>query len=220
MSDISFEKENNIIINKTKITDNSEIYIPKSKKVEISEDEKDNSELSNKNKILSELPDTSSGSESPIHFNNNIFIEPINPISQNNNQFDKIITNRIISPEFNYFLCNEQYIKEKNPEGNNYKDKSKNYKLKKNFNNNIIKIEDIEINKINDILKEIENVNNNINNNYNLTINIGQNEKDEINKLSYIKDEPFIEDNYLLCSYINNYKFNCKKFYLNYFINL
>lgn len=211
MSDISFEKENNIIINKTKITDNSEIYIPKSKKVEISEDEKDNSELSNKNKISSELPDTSSGSESPIHFNNNIFIEPINPISQNNNQFDKIITNRIISPELNYFLCNEQYIKEKYPEGNNYKDKSKNYKLKTNFIDSKIKIEDIEINKINNILQDIELAQNNINNNYNSIINIGQNGKEEINELSFLKDESFNVDNNLLCSYVNNYIFNCKK---------
>ena len=218
MSGISFKKENNIIISKNILTDNSKIYIPQSKKAEISENEEDNLELSNKNKLLAELPETSSGSESPINFSDNIFIESIN-----NNHFDNKITNRDSSPELDYFLCNEQFIKENNPEGNNYKDKSKNYKLKINFINNI-KIEDIEINKINKILKDIEQVqnnnNNNNNNNYNININIGKDEGNEINKLSYIKDESFNVDNLLLCSYINNYKFNCKKFNLNLFYHL
>jgi hypothetical protein len=124
----------------------------------------------------------------------------------------------------NYFLCNEEYMKEKMPEGNNYKIKSKNFikksqfkteKSKNDSNISLIKIEDVDLNKVNEILKDIKYVENNVNINckdnfINTDLNSVINENSNLNELSNIPIETFDGVDMSLCSYINNYNFNCK----------
>ena len=154
------------------------------------------------------------------------------------NDSSKETNNIIISPFVSYFLCNEKYIKENNPNGNSYKNKSKNYILKNNLfnnNNNNKKIEYIDLKKVNDILKDIEfiqnniNINNNFNNSFNNNFNnsfnnnFNNNLKNNFNfvnnencNLNKLPTEQFARidncnlDNYLLNPFINICKFNCK----------
>jgi len=122
-----------------------------------------------------------------------------------------------------YFLCNEEYMKEKMPEGNNYKIKSRNFikksqfkteKSKKDSNCSLIKIEDVDLNKVNEILKDIkyvENININYKDNFiNTDLNSVINEKLNLNELQNISIEKFDSVDMSLYSYINNYNFNCK----------
>ena len=221
MSGLSYENKDQIIMNKSKKIDICKENQLQPKKLEMLKYDKNILEINNKHKLSTELPDTSSGSNSPREFNGHLFMESNIPISDENNVFFRGNNmNKNELPELNYFLCNEEYIKEKNPEGNNYKNKSKNFVLKSKFINNKIQIEDIDYNKINNILKDIENIENienNVNNKNNIyihtDINIIKNEKNNENKLTYIEPQPLsVERNYL-CPYMN-YRFDSKLYFI------
>ena len=101
-------------------------------------------------------------------------------------------------PLTNFFNCNENYFKERMLNTNNFRLKSKNYKEKIIFNNNT-KIEDIEPNKINNILRDIYLFQNNLNKNNSRLgedINFMRNEAQDINKSLNV--------------YISNNEFGCK----------
>ena len=141
MSDIINQQKNTIIkINNQK----NQFYIQN--KIKISLDENHNYEIL-KDKTLS----------NSILKSNANFTEP------NNQKSNEKVNNALdISHFIDYFFFNEKYIKEKMPEGNNYKMKSKNYRLKNNcinLNNN--KIKNIDLNNI---LQDIEHIQNYINN--------------------------------------------------------
>lgn len=187
-----------------------------SKNKEKIEDKKQISKL----KIFTESLDTSSSSDNQSRINSHIFNEATNPIYEDNNKIsdqNKIKENAL--SEFEFFICNEKYIKAKNPEGSYYKKNSKNYILKDKFNSNKIKMEDVDINtnKINEILKNIEYFQNDKNNN---KFNDAQNkfENKFINRynLPNIKNETYVDNNNNFYSKMNNYnyKYSCKLLYL------
>ena len=119
-------------------------------------------------------------------------------IDEKNNKFNKDINDKKLIPLTNFFNCNENYFKERMLNTNNFRLKSKNYKEKIIFNNNT-KIEDIEPNKINNILRDIYLFQNNLNKNNSRLgkdINFMRNEEQDINKSLNV--------------YINNNEFGCK----------
>ena len=101
-------------------------------------------------------------------------------------------------------------------EGQKYKNNSRNYKLKEIFNLNKSENDIIDMNKVNEILKDIESYQNCISNreNYNNSFNIEDIDNIDINKLGNINIEPININSTFLCSYINNYKFDCKFLYI------
>jgi len=201
---------------------NNKIY----KKEVIQSDEKSNSETNTQYRTSSFDSPYESVSEISNDFNFHFFNELNNTktFSEEKNIFlgkDKVKS--CISPEMDYFLCNEEYMKEKMPEGNNYKIKSKNYikksqfkteKSKNSSNCSLIKIEDVDLNKVNEILKDIkyvENININYKDNFiNTDLNSAINEKLNLKEQTNIPIEKFDAVDMSLCSYINNYNFNCK----------
>ena len=187
---------------------------------------KDEFDIQNKTKISSEEKNDYEKLKDKT-LSNSILKTKVNCTELNNiksnekekNEPDKK-NNQILSHFIDYFFFNEKYIKEEMPEGNNYKIKSKNYRLKNNFINlNKNKIKYIDLNKVNDILQDIEHMQNYINNNClknHLTIVNDFNLNS--NKLPLKQDNNCkIEGNLLLNSSINNYKFERKLF--NLFIN-
>jgi hypothetical protein len=197
------------------------------KKEVFQSDEKENSETNTQHRTSSFDSPYESVSELSNDFNFHFFNELNNKtVSEEKNIFiGKEKVKRSISPEMNYYLCNEEYMKEKMPEGSNYKIKSKNYIKKSQFKNekknksdsncSLIKIEDVDLNKVNEILEDIKYVENNININYkdnfiNTDLNSVINENSNLNELSNIPLDTFDGINMSLCSYINNYNFNCK----------
>ena len=206
MSNTINEEKNKLIINKNIITESPKREYYKPNKTKNSFDENDRYEF---------LKDKTSPN-SP-HKSNDTSEESINQKTQEevNNPSDKK-TDKIISPFIGFFLCNEQYIKEKMPEGNDYKKKSKNYILKNNFINlNKIKFEDLDLNKVNDILQDIEYVQNHINNNYLKNhLNYVNNENSFFNKLSIKQNIQNNNFNLDFCASIGNYKYDCKTFIL------
>ena len=92
--------------------------------------------------------------------------------------------------------------------------------MKKKANSNNISSENIDLNKVNDILKDIESTQQNINNlQFIKDNNIVDNHNLDLNYISNLKIENLSVDNNpgSLRSYINNnYKFDCCKFLLNY----
>ena len=201
---------------------NNKIY----KKEVIQSDEKSNSETNTQYRTSSFDSPYESVSEISNDFNFHFFNElnNIKTFSEEKNiYFEKDKAKKCISPEMDYFLCNEEYMKEKMPEGNNYKIKSKNYikksqfkteKSKNSSNCSLIKIEDVDLNKVNEILKDIkyvENININYKDNFiNTDLNSAINEKLNLNEQTNIPIEKFDAVDMSLCSYINNYNFNCK----------
>ena len=200
MSDI-INKKNNLLI-MDKITDEKvkkEFYKPKESS--ILSDEKDEDET-----IKNE---TSPNSPYLSNYGSNQSCEKLNDISN-------ISNDKIVSAFMNYFLCNEKYIKEKEPEGYNYQKKSRNFILKSNLMNfNEINIEDFDPNKLNDILKDIEYIEKNINNNF-FNISLNNVNKDNLNSCNFPKDQLIekndcnIENNININSCLNDYKFDCK----------
>ena len=201
---------------------NNKIY----KKEVIQSDEKSNSETNTQYRTSSFDSPYESVSEISNDFNFHFFNELNNTktVSEEKNIFfGKDKAKSCISPEMDYFLCNEEYMKEKMPEGNNYKIKSRNFikksqfkteKSKKDSNCSLIKIEDVDLNKVNEILKDIkyvENININYKDNFiNTDLNSVINEKLNLNELQNISIEKFDSVDMSLYSYINNYNFNCK----------
>ena len=231
MSGVEIERRNDLrLSNKIELKDIDENgEISSKKKEEIISDEKDENENSTKCRTSSSDTIFVSNSDFSNDFNQIFFNEPNNISYEESNIKD--ITPKNISPEFTFFQCNEVLIKEKMPEGSNYKKKSKNYILKSKFKSekknkqdsscSIIKLEDIDLNKVDKILKDIEfvqdNINNNDNNKFDETdFNVVINEQINLDELSKIPIETFqnFEIDYSLCSYIDNYKFDCKYSYL------
>lgn len=213
------------------------------KKEEDISDEKDDAENSTKYRTSSS--ETAFVSNSDLNDFNQIFFNEQNNVSCEENYIfpSKEIASKTISPVYIFFQCNEDYIKEKMPEGSNYKTKSRNYILKSKFKNEkknkqdssckLLKLEDIDLNKVDEILKDIEyvqdsiNINNNDNNkNKNkfdeTDLNVVINDKINLDELSKIPIETFqnIDIDYSLCSCLNNYKFDCKYSYLFIYIFL
>ena len=201
------------------------------KKEDIISDEKDDAENSTKYRTSSSETAFVSNSDYSNDFNQLFFNEQNN--EENYIFTNKDIASKSISPAFTFFQCNEDFLKEKMPEGSNYKTKSKHYILKSKFksekknkqdsNCNILKLEDIDLNKVDEILKDIEYVQDNINKNDNnknkfdeTDLNVVINEKINLDELSKIPIETFqnIDIDYSLCSCLNNYNFDCKYSYL------
>lgn len=217
---ISIEKDKNI-------------FSPSSKNEEIILDEKDENEINTKYITSSESPYTSN-SDISNDFNHQFFNEPNNTFSNENNIIEKEQCQKNIFPEIDYFIFNEKYLKEKIPEGNNYKKKSKNYILKSKFRNdqnkkdipcnNKISIGDLDLSKVNDILKDIEfvqdNMDNNIdtiNNKFN-NIDFPMNNHINLDELSNIPIEAFKTVDNSLTSEVNECKFDCKLKYFFIFL--
>ena len=193
------------------------------KKEVLHSDEKENSESNTQHRTSS----FESVSEISNDFNFNFFNELNNKTvsDEKNIFFGREKAKNSISPEMDYFFCNEEYMKEKMPEGNNYKIKSRNFikksqfktekKCKNDSNCSLIKIEDVDLNKVNEILKDIKYVEDNININYKdnfikTDLNSVINENVNLNELPNIPIDTFDGIDMSLCSYINNYNFNCK----------
>ena len=210
---MSYENTDPKIMNKIKNIDNWKEKKLQPKKIELLECEKDISEIDNKLRLSDDLPDTSSGSNTPREPTGNLIMETYNPVSDENFAFfSGNLINKNELPEVNYFLCNEEYIKEKNPEGNNYKKKSKNFILKSKYNFNTINIEDIDYNKINNILKDIENIENKenyTNNQSNIYIDTDINITNNQNKLTYKETQCLNFDSNSVFPN-TNMKFDCK----------
>ena len=199
-------KENNLIFMDKIITDEkTKEEFSKPNEKNISFDEKDDDEtLKN---------ETSPNSPYLSMFDNTV--ELSNQSCEKINDVSNISIDKTVSPFISYFLCNEKYIKETEPEGYNYQKKSKNFVLKNDLNNfNRIKIEDVDLNRVNDILKDIEYIEKNINNTY-FNISLNNVNKQNINSFDFPKElsneinECSIESNNLN-SCLNGYKLEGK----------
>lgn len=212
------------------------VSLSSKKKEEIISDERDDTENSTKYRTSSSDTGFVSNSDFSNDFNQIFFSEQNNiSLEESNNFCNKSIASKSISPVYSFFQCNEDYLKEKIPEGSNYKIKSRNYMLKSQFktekknkqdsNCKLIKLEDIDLNKVDEILKDIEYVQDNININKNdnnknkfdeTDLNAVINEKINLDELSKIPIETFqtIDIDYSLCSCLNNYKFDCKLIFI------
>ena len=205
MSKISFDNKEDIIINELKIKENKNKIIEISNKEEISSDEREDSGLYIKMKLSSEFSTTTS-SENNKSFSQSLSLDQSN-ISIDIKNVNNV--NKNVPSDVYYFLCNENYYKEKHPEGLDYKKKSKNYISKYKFSCiNITKIEDLNLDKINDILKDIEPIEN------------SQNDIKIKNNFVFIENSNIIMNNnpkgvnsIPFCPYVNNYNFNSKYFY-------
>ena len=125
-------------------------------------------------------------------------------------------------PAIDYFLCNEKYFQQKMPEKSNYKIFSKNFIIKNSFNKKS-QIEEIDQNKVNTILEEIENVEKNANNcinnvninKFDVNINIFDNINNlNINQFPNANFTAFDFNNNLLLSHINKINFNFESKYI------
>jgi hypothetical protein len=174
MSDI-INKENNLLIMDKIIDEKVKEEFYKPKESSILSDEKDEDET-----IQNE---TSPNSPFLSNYESNQSCEKLNDISN-------ISIDKTVSPFMSYFLCNEKYIKEKEPEGYNYQKKSRNFILKNNLMNfNEISIENVDLNKVNDILKDIEYLEKNLNNTF-FNISLNNVNKDNSNSVNFPKDQP------------------------------
>jgi hypothetical protein len=164
----------------------------KFKKLEIPGEDKEDLEINTKYKTS-----TDSQNESENEENN------IDTIYQE-------FTNKFLFPEYNYFFCNEKYIKEKFPEGNNYKISSRNY-IKKMKQSNEIKMEESNKKESNNILNDLENLYAELKNENN---KFDSNNLEQINfNLSELSNAPslgeFDLNSKLFCPYIYS-NINCK----------
>ena len=98
--------------------------------------------------------------ESPNIFNWDTTLNNNQKINESSSSFndEKNICHQNILPVINFFKCNEIYFKEKISKMNYFRKRSKNFIEKKYF----AKKEEIDQNKINDILKDIELLKNSI----------------------------------------------------------
>ena len=127
------------------------------------------------------------------NFHNNQKInESSSSFNDEKNLNNKDINDKNILPVINFFKCNEIYIKERNTKMNSLRKRSKNFIEKKFFT----KKEDIDQNKVNDILKDIELLQNNLND-----INVfNQN-------IYFIRSKQLFSNKFLD---LYNYEINCK----------
>ena len=215
MSEISSENKDQIISNKAKKSQISKRTPLKIKNEEFSINEKEDSEIKTKDKSFLESSSNSSYSENQKSINQNLLNESTSYIFTDKKYDDYESKN--FCPEINYFSCNEKYLKEKMPEGNDYKKKSKNYIPKKECNFKQVPKEDLDLdlNKINGVLKDIEALEDEKDDTNNFKINNDTKDlKFENLELNHMIEahEPLNVDSTFLCSYINNYKFDCKYF--------
>jgi len=219
MLNINTVKEGNLIFPKIEISQKSKQDIFNPKKMDEKEEENYDSDINTANKTSH---NSSSGSNcDSINENNQ---EKLNDLSNSFNEEKNITSSKDINknknlfPAIDYFLCNEKYFRQKMPEKSNYKINSNNFIIKNSFNKKM-KIDEIDQNKVNTILEEIENVQKNDNNCIN---NININKFDvNINFFDYInssninaKFTAFDFNNSLLLSHINNINFNFESKYI------
>lgn len=205
MKEKSFENKNIVNFSKKEINKNNKITIFSSPKTEISVDEKNKLELYIKLKSSTEISN-SSYSEILTDYAKNL------NISSDLKKLD--IKNKKIPLGLSYFLCNENYFKEKIQEGNNYKRESKNYINKNKLVYNKMNLDDFDINKINNILKDIEeikDVQDARNNKFNIDLNYFNKKSIDLILLPKMENESLNLDNNYLRTNINNYKFYNKK---------
>ena len=201
MSDIINQKKNTFL--KTD-SPNDEFNIHRITKISL--DENRNYVILKDKTLSNSIPKSKDNSVEP---NNQKSSKKINSVSEKKN-------NHIISHFIGYFFFNEKYIKEKMPEGNNYKMESKNYKLKKNcINLNKIKIEHVNLNKVNNILQDSKHIDNYINNNcLKNNLNIINDLNSNLNRLPLKQDNNCKIEGNLLFNTPNKYKFDSKLFNL------
>ena len=209
MSKISFDIKEEIIINELKMSPNPYKITDLSNKEESLSDEKDDSELTYK--FSTKSPNTSN-SEKYKSFCQSLSSEQSN-ISDNKININNV--NKTKPLEFYYFLCNENYYKEKNPEGSKYKKKSKNYISKNELNCiDTIKIEDLNLDKINDILEDIKSIEN-FQDDTKIKLMSNDNKEAEYSNFSNIlsmQNDPIGVNIFSFFPYVNNYNFDCKYF--------
>ena len=209
MSKISFDIKEEIIINELKMSPNPYKITDLSNKEESLSDEKDDSELTYK--FSTKSPNTSN-SEKYKSFCQSLSSEQSN-ISDNKININNV--NKTKPLEFYYFLCNENYYKEKNPEGSKYKKKSKNYISKNELNCiDTIKIEDLNLDKINDVLGDIKSIEN-FQDDTKIKLMNNDNKEAEYSNFSNIlsmQNDPIGVNIFSFFPYVNNYNFDCKSF--------
>jgi hypothetical protein len=209
MSKISFDIKEEIIINELKMSPNPYKIKDLSNKEESLSDEKDDSELTYK--FSTKSPNTSN-SEKYKSFCQSLSSEQSN-ISDNKININNV--NKTKPLEFYYFLCNENYYKEKNPEGSKYKKKSKNYISKNELNCiDTIKIEDLNLDKINDILEDFKSIEN-FQDDTKIKLMNNDNKEAEYSNFSNIlsmQNDPICVNIFSFFPYVNNYNFDCKSF--------
>ena len=215
MLNINTVKEGNLIFQKIEISPKSKQDIFNPKNIDEKEEKNYDSDINTANKTTHNL---SSGSNCDSTNENNQ--ENLTDLSNSFNE-EKIIIlskdvnkNKNLFSAINYFLCNEKYFQQKMPEKSNYKIYSNNFIIKNSFNKKM-KIDEIDQNKVNAILEEIENIQkkennciNNINiNKFDVNINFfGSNIDANFTALDF--------NNNLFLSYINNINYNFESKYI------
>ena len=188
MLNINTVKKGSVISPEIEISQKSKQDIFNPKKMEEKEEENYDSDINTANKT-SHNSSNGSNRDSINEYNQ----EKLNDLSISYTEEKNIILSRDINknknlfPAIDYFLCNENYFQQKMPEKSNYKIYSKNFIIKNSFNKKM-QIDEIEQNKVNTILEEIENVQKNSNdciNNENINkFDININFCDNINSLN------------------------------------
>ena len=209
MSKISFEIKEEIIVNGLKMSPNPYKIIDLSNKEKSLSDENDYSELTYKYSTKS--PNISSP-EKYKSLSQSLSSEQSN-ISDNKIKINNV--NQTKPLEFYYFLCNENYYKEKNPEGSKYKKKSKNFISKNELNFiDTIKIEGLNLDTINNILEDIKSIENFQDD---MKIKLMNNDNKEAENINFdnilsMQNAPIGVNNFSFFPYVNNYNFNSKSF--------
>ena len=209
MSKISFEIKEELIVNGLQLSPNPYKIIDLSNKEKSLSDENDYSEL--EYKYSTKSPNISS-SEKYNNFSQSLSSEQSN-ISDNKIKINNVNNTKPL--QFYYFLCNEKYYKEKNPEGSKYKKKSKNYISKNELNFiDTIKIEDLNLNKINNILEDIKSIEN-FQDDMKIKLMNNDNKKAEninFDNILSMQNDPIGVNNFSFFPYVNYYNFNSKSF--------
>ena len=181
------------------------------KKIEEKNEENYDSDISQTNKTS---PNSSTGSncDSINKCNQNKCNDISNSFTDEKETLSTKCLKKNLFQNLNYFQYNEKYFQDKMPEQNNYKKNSKNF-IKKNAFNKETKIDNIDQNNVNTILKNIENVQKNFNNcvnnvnmvNSNININFEDIDILSLNQFSNPNNRAFFFNNNLFLSKQMNY---------------
>ena len=215
-------KEKSLNFPKNAISQKSKKDIINPKKNEEKEEENYDSDISQTNKTSPTSP-TNSNYDSTNESNQEKFNDISNSFTEEKDALSSTKDiNKNVFPTIDYFLCNEKYFQEKMPEKSDYKRKSKNFIKKTNFNNKM-QIENIDLNRVNTILEDIENSQKN-NNNYIKNVNINKfdvninfvdNNELNLNQLSNANITAFdLNNNFYLSQQINTINFNFESKYI------
>ena len=218
MLNINTVKEGNLIFPKIEISQKPKQEIFNPKKMKEKDEENYDSDINTVNKTSH----NSSNDSNCDNINDNQ--EKLNNLSNSFTEEKNIILskdknkNKILFLAIDYFLCNEKYFQQKMQEKSNYKIYSKNFINKNSFNKKM-KIEEIDQNKVNAILEEIENFQKNDFNCMN-DVNIDNKFDVNINFFDYINSSnngnftAFDFNNNLLLSHIKTINFNFESKYI------